>query len=112
MADIQAFRGLRYDLSKVGSLTEVVAPPYDVISAQQQSDLYELNEHNIVRLILPKADDLRGEETVYQRAAEYLKAWRRDSILRTDPVASVYVYHQCFEFEGTSYERRGVSGSG
>ncbi len=107
MADIQAFRGLRYDLSRVGSLCEVVAPPYDVISAEQQSELYALNEHNIVRLILPKDDDLRGTETVYDRAEGYLKAWRRDGILRPDPVASVYVYHQSFEFEGQRYRRRG-----
>ena len=107
MADIQAFRGLRFDLSKVGSLSDVVAPPYDVISSQQQAELYARNEFNIVRLILSKADDLIGEETVYDRAADHLKNWRRDSILRPDPVASVYVYHQSFEFEGQQYRRRG-----
>ena len=32
MPDIQPFRGLRYDLGHVGSLADVVAPPYDVIS--------------------------------------------------------------------------------
>ena len=31
MPDIQAFRGLRYDLGHVGSLSDVIAPPYDVI---------------------------------------------------------------------------------
>ena len=31
MADIRAFRGFRYDLGRVGSLSDVVAPPYDVI---------------------------------------------------------------------------------
>ncbi len=107
MADIQAFRGLRYDLSQVGSLSEVVAPPYDVISPQQQAELYDLNEHNVVRLVLSKDDDLRGQETVHDRAADHLKDWRRDRILRTDPAASVYVYHQSFEFEGTKYLRRG-----
>ena len=34
MADIQAFNGLRYDLGHVGSLSDVVAPPYDVIGPQ------------------------------------------------------------------------------
>lgn len=31
MPHIQAFRGLRYDLGHVGSLSDVIAPPYDVI---------------------------------------------------------------------------------
>ena len=31
MADIRAFRGYRYDLGQVGTLSDVIAPPYDVI---------------------------------------------------------------------------------
>ena len=37
MPDIQAFRGIRYDLGHVGSLSEVVAPPYDVIGPDLQA---------------------------------------------------------------------------
>ena len=33
MADVQPFRGFRYDLARVGQLGDVVAPPYDVIDA-------------------------------------------------------------------------------
>ena len=36
MADIRAFRAFRYDLGRVGSLSDVVAPPYDVIDAGLQ----------------------------------------------------------------------------
>lgn len=107
MADIQAFRGLRYDLSKVGSLSEVVAPPYDVISQQLQRELYAANDYNFVRLILPQTDDLMGDETVYDRAAHDLKTWRREGVLREDGAATIYVYHQRFEFEGVAYCRRG-----
>ena len=32
MADVNPFRGLRYDLGQVGELSDVTAPPYDVIS--------------------------------------------------------------------------------
>jgi len=49
MADIQAFRGIRYDLGKVGALSDVVAPPYDVIDTEFQTTLYDRNEHNVVR---------------------------------------------------------------
>ncbi len=33
MADIRAFRAFRYDLGRVGALSDVIAPPYDVIDA-------------------------------------------------------------------------------
>ena len=82
MADIQAFRALRYDLGKVGSLSDVVAPPYDVIDEETQQKLYELNDHNIVRLILNRGDDLIGDQTVYDRAAQLLKQWKVDGILQ------------------------------
>ena len=107
MADIQAFRGLRYDLGKVGSFSDVVAPPYDVIDSDQQAALYEKNEHNVVRLILNSGDELMEGQTIYQRAGEHLKNWRRDGILNTENVGTIYVYHQTFEAEGQTYTRRG-----
>ena len=52
MADIRAFRGFRYDMGKVGSLSDVVAPPYDVIDAALQQTLYDLSPYNVIRLEL------------------------------------------------------------
>ena len=34
MVQIEAFQGLRYDLAHVGSLSDVIAPPYDVIDPE------------------------------------------------------------------------------
>ena len=107
MADIQAFRGWRYDLAKAGSLSDLVAPPYDVIDAQQQAQLYGRSPFNVTRLILNRGDDLLGDQTVYDRAAEHLKRWRRDDILVEENVGTVYVYHQTFEHEGQTITRRG-----
>ena len=107
MADIQTFRGLRYDLSRVGSLSDVIAPPYDVIDEAYQSQLYTRHDHNVVRLILNRGDDLSGDQTVYDAAAKDFKTWRRDGILISDMPAAIYVYHQTFTYEGTTYTRRG-----
>lgn len=52
MADVNPFRGWRYDLGQVGSLSDVTAPPYDVISPEQQRELYDLHPCNVIRLIL------------------------------------------------------------
>jgi hypothetical protein len=37
MPSISAFRGVRYDLGHVGSLSDVIAPPYDVIDPELQA---------------------------------------------------------------------------
>jgi len=40
MADVKPFRGIHYDVKRVGDLTRVVAPPYDVISPEEQDALH------------------------------------------------------------------------
>ena len=62
MVQIEAFRGIRYDLGHVGSLGDVVAPPYDVISPELQDDLYSKHPANVVRLILNR-DEPGDDET-------------------------------------------------
>lgn len=52
MPSISAFRGVRYDLGHVGSLSDVIAPPYDVIDPELQDQLYKKHPANVVRLIL------------------------------------------------------------
>lgn len=110
MADLQAFRGIRYDLSRVGDLRAVTAPPYDVIDPAMQGELYAQHPHNIVRLILHREDDCRPDEDVYTAAARTFRAWQRDGILKQDSQNAVYVYHQKFEYEGQSWCRRGFIG--
>src|SRR6188768_2437888 len=111
MPDIQAFRGLRYDLGHVGSLSDVIAPPYDVIGPELQNDLYKKHPANVIRLILNReepGDDDRNNR--YSRAARFLKNWRQEGLLQLDPDPAIYVYHQMFQFGGREYTRRGFMG--
>ena len=82
MPDIQAFRGIRYDLGHVGSLSDVIAPPYDVIGPPLQDALYKKHPANVVRLILnreePGDDDTSNR---YSRAAQFLRNWRSEGVL-------------------------------
>ena len=41
MPDVSPFRAVRYDVARVGTLSDVVAPPYDVIDPALQDQLYE-----------------------------------------------------------------------
>ncbi|MCI0359892.1 MAG: DUF1015 domain-containing protein, partial [Planctomycetaceae bacterium] len=56
MPTIQPFRGLRYDLGHVGSLSDVVTPPYDVISPAFQDELYKKHPANFIRLELNREE--------------------------------------------------------
>jgi uncharacterized protein (DUF1015 family) len=108
MADIRAFRGFRYDLGQVGSLSDVVAPPYDVIDLALQKQLYDQSPHNAIRLELTTDEPGDNEtENKYARAARSLKDWLNRNIIQQDTARSLYVYEQEFEVEGVTNTRRG-----
>jgi uncharacterized protein (DUF1015 family) len=108
MPEIHAFRALRYDLGHVGSLSDVIAPPYDVINADLQDQLYKKHPANIIRLILnrdePGDDDSHNR---YSRAARFLRNWCSEGLLQLDPDPALYVYHQIFDYAGQHLTRRG-----
>ncbi len=99
---VSAFVGERY---RDGSRTsDLISPPYDVISPQQREVYQARDGHNIVSLILPDGDDDR-----YERAAATLSTWRADGVLARDDSPSVYVVRQEFDApDGLSYVRTGV----
>jgi len=111
MAEVQPFRGWRYDLAQVGSLSDVTAPPYDVISPQRQQDLYQLHPCNVIRLDLNREEpgDV-SPDARYARAANFLRHWQSEGILVHERENALYVYHQEFEWQGRAYVRRGFLG--
>ena len=108
MADIRGFRGFRYDPARVGPLSDVVAPPYDVIDPALQAQLYNQNPYNAIRLELTREEPGDHEsENKYTRAAFTLREWIAENAIRQDTARSLYIYEQEFEAEGVTYIRRG-----
>src|SRR5450631_832780 len=84
MANISAFRALRYNPARV-SFPTVVTQPYDKISPAMQEHYYESSPYNLVRIILGKRNPTdRPSDNPYTRAAAFLGDWRRDGILLQD----------------------------
>ena len=108
MPDITPFRAVRYDVARVGTLSDVVAPPYDVVDSALQDQLYAASPYNVIRLELNRdeAGD-NGVDARYKRAARFLKDWLREGILREEDHAALYVYHQTFEVDGKKHTRKG-----
>ena len=93
MAKIIPFHGTAYDASVVGNVTQVVAPPYDVIDAAGQQALHDRHPHNIIRLELGL--DQAGDSPTnnrYTRAAMALHEWLRSGALTRDAYPALY-YH-------------------
>ncbi|MEU3789618.1 DUF1015 domain-containing protein [Streptomyces fructofermentans] len=103
--ELAPFRGLRYDPDRVGSLSAVTSPPYDVVVRPDGlHHLESADPHNIVRLILPQATtaSVRNEQ-----AAGTLDRWLSEGVLTTDTEPGLYVYEQ----QGDGLLQRGVIGA-
>ncbi|MEW1723741.1 DUF1015 domain-containing protein [Streptomyces sp. NPDC093109] len=86
------FSGLRYVPERVGSLSAVTSPPYDVVVRPDGLDeLESADPYNIVRLILPQA---ATAEERHGQAARTLRRWRAEGVLAPDPEPALYVYEQ------------------
>lgn len=93
MATIIPFRGVQYNPAKAGSMDDLVCPPYDIISHEQQQALYRKNPYNVIRLEygLESPGDTETDSR-YTRAAGLLYEWFGSGILRQNEQPAFYIY--------------------
>lgn len=96
------FSGILYNKEKIGDISRVVCPPYDVIS--NSADYYARSSENAIRLELPEAS---GPMDKYANAKHIMDEWLKKDILLPDKEEAIYIYEQEFEIEGVSFYRRG-----
>src|SRR5919108_3370424 len=85
MAEVQPLRTLRYDPAAVGSLDEVIAPPYDVIDDEQRARLSARSRYNVVEIDLPRS---------YEQAAETMRVWSQRGVLVHEEEPAIWVLRQ------------------
>ncbi len=93
MIRIAPFRGLFYNQKKVRDLSKVVAPPYDVISKEEQERLYKKSPYNFIRL------DLSQEPDSYSAVAQLLSEWLATGIFERDETPAIYFLSHRFKLK-------------
>ena len=92
MAIVAPFKGLTYNFHKRQDLFRLVAPPYDVISEEEQLRYYQEDPHNVIRLILGKKRTGDSDwDNVYTRAADYFQRWQSNRSLIRSKEPCLYV---------------------
>ncbi|TWU44009.1 hypothetical protein Q31b_15440 [Novipirellula aureliae] len=110
MPQIAPFAAVRYNLDHVGSISDVIAPPYDVIDPELQDQLYKRHAANVIRIILNRQEPGDSGDEKYERAAKFVEQWKSEGVLKRDPSPAYYVYHQEFTIDGQTFNRRGFMG--
>jgi len=100
VADVQPFRGLRYNLEQIGDLSAVITPPYDVISTKEQLQYHDKSPYNVIRL---EFGEERPEDTAqdnkYTRAALNMEGWLREGILVREERPAFYLIEHRFPYQ-------------
>lgn len=108
MAELQPFKGIRYNTRKA-KLEEIITEPYDRITPPMQEDYYRRNPYNVVRIILGKDDDPEHpEKDKYKRAKVYLDQWLKEGVLIKEDKDALYLYEQEFRIKKEQKKRIGL----
>ena len=109
MAEVIPFKGILYNTRKIHNLADVVAPPFDVISEQEQIQFHKRHPQNIIRLTLGKTtENDTSTNNRYTRTAECLNRWFSDDIILLDEEPAFYLTSMEFLFDGNWVTRYGL----
>jgi uncharacterized protein (DUF1015 family) len=114
MAEVLPLKALHYDLDAVGSLQDVVAPPYDVIDTAARAELLERSPYNAVAVDLPKpygetGPQAEGDADPYAGAAKSIEAWKQAGALVQDLEETIWAMEQEYTGpDGSSHTRHGI----
>ncbi|MDA1003224.1 MAG: DUF1015 domain-containing protein [Chloroflexi bacterium] len=101
MTEIRPFRGLRYDPARVRA-DDVVAPPYDVVGADDVAALLARSPYNAAHI--ESCPGPEGER--FERAAAAMREWIASGVLVRDEAPAYYVYEQRAAIQGVVRQRR------
>ena len=100
MPRFEPFPAIRYAAADLDAL---IAPPYDVLSDADVSELAARSAQNIVHVDVPRGDDSR-----YRLAADVLQGWLADGVLVRESDPSLTIYRM--RFTDATGEPRDISG--
>ncbi len=81
----------------------MIAPPYDVVGDDDVRALLDRSPYNVAHIEMRQPD---AEDEHYEQAAEALRRWQDEGVLRRDDGPAYYLYEQRFALQGAARTRR------
>ena len=108
MAILKPFRGCRFDPTVVGSISDVICPPYDMIGPELKTELQGRSPYNAVHLEGGEQPDPVDPQAGYQQAARLFRQWLSDGALRQDDGPGFYLMRHAYNFGGRRRQHIGL----
>lgn len=108
MPAVHPFRAVQYNHA-TGNVSDLIAPPYDVLDLSHKEAMLAKNPDNIVAVDLPHvpAKEL-GPKGSYEASAQKLREMIDSGTMAQSETPAMFAYRQTFEFHGESYQRCGM----
>lgn len=109
MPSVYPFRAVQYKGGN-GDVSDLVAPPYDVLDAAGKKALLAKNAANVVGIDLPHvpAKEL-GPPEAYEAANQTYRDLIAQGVLTQHAKPAMFAYVQTFAFMGQTYRRKGMA---
>ena len=110
MAIIAPLKGVRYDPDTAGPLEDIVAPPYDVVSKNEEASYASRSPFNIIRLDITSEPGWQGDlnRKRSKKSADLFDRWLKEGVLLRDQEPSFYPYDITYQRpDGSLCIRRG-----
>jgi uncharacterized protein (DUF1015 family) len=108
MAHIRSFSAIHFNKARFSDLSNLIAPPFDVLDQEGKSALQAKHPNNIVNIDLPHIPPkAAGPAEVYTKSEMTLRAWLESGILVTEKRTAFYPYMQTYDHSGRTVHRRG-----
>jgi uncharacterized protein (DUF1015 family) len=109
VAQIRQFAGIRYSRGNDSNLSDLIAPPYDVLDEPAALALRARHPNNINIVDLPHLPAKTvGPDAAYSQAASTLAAWLSSGVLGRDAKPAIYPYMQTYSHGDRTFHRRGI----
>jgi uncharacterized protein (DUF1015 family) len=108
VAQIRPFAAIRYSSDLSPRLSDLIAPPYDVLDDAGKGAFQKKHPNNIVTIDLPHLPPKTvGPDSAYAAANQTLRQWISEGILVKDKQPAYYAYAQTYTQAGRTFNRRG-----
>jgi len=99
MVEIKSFCGYIYNIDKVGDISKVIAPPWDVINGEYERSLFQRSPYNAIRLISQNGNP--------DEVNEIFDKWVPEKILMKSEKEGFYFLKHRFKYQNKELERKG-----
>ena len=102
MAEIAPLKGIVYNQEKSGDLAKLVAPPYDVVSSEEQAAFHASSPYNVMNIDLgPRLPEDQHPYDWHIRAAFEYNRWLAEGVLVRHKKPAIYCIETDFTDPGT-----------